>query len=58
LALASTIRPWDGLNFDAPNLVSGGPGTGGARPHPLARLDGDKLEQVLEIVGQILGFLP
>jgi len=30
----------------------------GARPHPLARLDGDKLEQVLEIVGQILGFLP
>ena len=29
-----------------------------ARPHPLARLDGDKLEQVLEIVGQILGFLP
>ena len=30
----------------------------GARPHLLARLDGDKLEQVLEIVGQILGFLP
>jgi len=24
----------------------------------LARLDGDKLEQVLEIVGQILGFVP
>jgi mRNA interferase MazF len=29
-----------------------------ARPHPFARLDGDKLEQVLEIVGQILGFVP
>jgi len=29
-----------------------------SRPHPLARLDGDKLEQVLEIVGQILGFVP
>jgi mRNA interferase MazF len=29
-----------------------------ARPHPLARLDGDKQVQVLEIVGQILGFLP
>lgn len=28
----------------------------GARPRQLARLDGDKLEQVLEIVGQILGF--
>jgi hypothetical protein len=29
-----------------------------ARPHRLARLDGDKLEQVLSNVGQILGFVP
>jgi mRNA interferase MazF len=30
----------------------------GARPHPPGRLDADKLEQVLEIVGPLLGFLP
>ena len=29
-----------------------------ARPHPLGRLEADKLEQVMEIVGQILGFVP
>jgi len=28
----------------------------GARPHPMGRLDPDRLQQVLEIVGQILGF--
>ena len=30
----------------------------GARPHPFGRLESDQLEQVLEIVGQILGFIP
>ncbi len=30
----------------------------GARPHPLGKLTGDQLNQVLEIVGQILGFIP
>lgn len=28
----------------------------GARPHPMGSLDADRLQQVLEIVGQILGF--
>ena len=27
-------------------------------PHPIGRLDADKLEQVRSIVGRILGFLP
>ena len=26
--------------------------------HPFGRLEADKLEQVMEIVGQILGFVP
>ena len=30
----------------------------GARPHPLGRLEADKLEQVRSIVGQILGLVP
>jgi hypothetical protein len=30
----------------------------GARPHPIGRLDADKLELVRSIVGQILGSLP
>jgi mRNA interferase MazF len=30
----------------------------GARPHPIGRLDADKLEQVRSIVGQILGLVP
>ena len=29
----------------------------GARPHPMGSLNNDKLDQVLEIVGQILGFV-
>ena len=29
----------------------------GARPHPMGSLSDDRLEQVLEIVGQILGFV-
>ena len=29
----------------------------GARPHPIGCLSNDRLEQVLEIVGQILGFV-
>ena len=30
----------------------------GAGPHPFGRLESDQLEQVLEIVGQILGVIP
>jgi len=30
----------------------------GARPHPLGHIEADKLEQVMEIVGQILGLVP
>lgn len=30
----------------------------GARPHPVGSLTGEQLNQVLEIVGQILGFIP
>ena len=29
----------------------------GARPHPMGSLSDDRLDQVLEIVGQILGFV-
>jgi mRNA interferase MazF len=29
----------------------------GARPHPMGSLNNDRLDQVLEIVGQILGFV-
>ena len=29
----------------------------GARPHPMGSLSNDRLDQVLEIVGQILGFV-
>jgi len=31
---------------------------GGARPHPVGRLEREQLEQVLEIVGQSLGLVP
>ena len=30
----------------------------GARPHPMGQIEAGKLDQVLEIVGQILGLVP